>query len=101
MISIAAGIPIKKLESYVYSDGDPSRKNMPILRVMLQYAGFGACRGAVDCAAMHLRFRKTWMLPEKILSAMGTVFKCEEKEMDAVTAVSGSGPAYCFIWQKQ
>jgi pyrroline-5-carboxylate reductase len=33
---------------------------------------------------------------ELILSAAGTVVRVEEEQMDAVTAISGSGPAYAF-----
>jgi pyrroline-5-carboxylate reductase len=33
---------------------------------------------------------------KNILLTMGTVLECKEKDMDAVTAMSGSGPAYCF-----
>jgi pyrroline-5-carboxylate reductase len=35
---------------------------------------------------------------KKILLPMGKVLECEETEMDAVTAMSGSGPAYCFYF---
>ena len=96
LISIAAGIPIKKLESYVYSDGDPSRKkNMPILRVMPNTPAL-VLAGVSGLCGNGFAVPEDMAVARKILSAMGTVFECEEKEMDAVTAVSGSGPAYCF-----
>ena len=33
---------------------------------------------------------------ESILGALGIVYKVPENQLDAVTAVSGSGPAYVF-----
>ena len=36
------------------------------------------------------------VLVEKILGALGRVVAVEESQMDAITAVSGSGPAYVF-----
>lgn len=35
-------------------------------------------------------------LTEKIFSAVGSIKKVQEKDIDAVTAVAGSGPAYIF-----
>ena len=95
-ISIAAGTPIKKFEDYIYDASDEQRKRqMPILRVMpntpaLVLSGVsGLCANAYATA-------DDMEIAKKILSAMGKVIECEESDMDAVTAVSGSGPAYCF-----
>lgn len=95
-MSIAAGIPIARLERRIYAGRSESEKmRMPILRVMpntpaLVGAGMsGLCANPyaepadID-AARH------------ILSAMGKVMVFDEEKMDAVTAVSGSGPAYGF-----
>jgi pyrroline-5-carboxylate reductase len=95
-ISIAAGTRLKKIEDYLYASLDiDKRKQMPILRVMpntpaLVLAGMsGVCANAY-ATPEDMQVAKT------ILSAMGQVIECQEKDMDAVTAMSGSGPAYCF-----
>jgi len=95
-MSIAAGTPIKKFEAYIYDASDEDRKRqMPILRVMpntpaLVLSGVsGLCANAYATA-------DDMQIANKILAAMGKVIECEESDMDAITAVSGSGPAYCF-----
>ena len=94
-ISIAAGIPLKKFEKYIYEGADERKKEMPILRVMpntpaLALSGVSGLCGNAFAAAEDIQIAKN------ILSTMGKVFECEEGDMDALTAVSGSGPAYCF-----
>jgi len=95
-ISIAAGIPIKTFESYIYDGKDASRKKrMPILRVMPNTPAL-VCTGVSGLCANAAAVPEDMAIARKILSAMGKVFECDERDMDAVTAVSGSGPAYCF-----
>ena len=96
LISIAAGFPIRKYEKYVYAGLDSERgKRLPILRVMpntpaLVLAGMsGLCGNA-------FAGKKDMDIAATILSAMGKVIRCNENDMDAITAMSGSGPAYCF-----
>lgn len=95
-ISIAAGTPIKKFEDFIYDAiEDDKKRQLPILRVMpntpaLVLSGMsGLCANAFATA-------EDIQIAKKILSAMGKVIECQESDMDAVTAVSGSGPAYCF-----
>lgn len=95
-ISIAAGITIQTLEGYLYDGADQNQKSrMPILRVMpntpalVLTAMSGLC--ANGFATAH-----DLKIARNILSAMGKVIEFPESDMDAVTAVSGSGPAYCF-----
>jgi pyrroline-5-carboxylate reductase len=95
-ISIAAGTPIKKFETNIYDGLEDDKKNqMPILRVMpntpaLVLSGMSGLCANSFATAEDVQIAKT------ILSAMGKVIECPESDMDAVTAVSGSGPAYCF-----
>ncbi|MCF8029228.1 MAG: pyrroline-5-carboxylate reductase, partial [Desulfobacteraceae bacterium] len=95
-ISIAAGIPISGIEGFIYAGRpDDDKKRMPIVRVMpntpaLIGAGMsGMCANAfAEPADIEIA--------KNLLSAMGRVIVFAEDKMDAVTAVSGSGPAYGF-----
>lgn len=91
-VSIAAGIRMETFERFIYSTpGEPA----PILRVMPNtpaLVGAGMC---ALCGNAHARPDDIDNL-KAILSTMGNVLVCGEDKMDAITALSGSGPAYCF-----
>lgn len=96
VISIAAGITLDRLETALYAKLDEaSRRNLPLVRVMpntpsLVLAGMsGFCLNGV--ADQH-DARTTQI----ILESMGKAIAVTEDHMDAVTAMSGSGPAYFF-----
>ena len=89
IVSIAAGVPISRLESYL-------KNPAPIIRVMpnmpaLVGSGMSAFSLGRHAAQKHRR------VAEAILSAFGDVAQAPEKMLDLVTAVSGSGPAYFFL----
>ena len=90
VVSIAAGVPLAALESFVPSATRVVRcmPNTPCL-VGCAAVGFalgGACaKGAGDAEATTALFA-------------GTVLEVKEADLDAVTAVSGSGPAYVFLF---
>ena len=89
-LSIAAGTPISAFES-VLGVATPVIRAMPNTPAAVG-RGITALVGnaRVDEAAMALA--------EGLLSAVGqTVRLADESQMDAVTAVSGSGPAYVFL----
>lgn len=96
VISIAAGITIKKLESIFYTPLDEnSIQKLPIIRAMpntpaLVLSGMAGISGNAHTTGEDLE------IAEMLLSAMGRVITVEESDMDAVTALSGSGPAYIF-----
>ncbi len=98
VISIAAGLTIESFEKSIYSGKTDSEKNrMPIVRVMPNtpaLVGAGMCAFSANAHATPGDIQMT----EKILGAMGDVMHCDEGKMDAVTAMSGSGPAYCFYF---
>lgn len=89
-ISIAAGRTLKSFESHLPAGAAVVRAmpNTP--------AAIG--RGITVCAANAHVTAETRALCEALLSAVGEVaWVRDEALMDAVTAVSGSGPAYVFL----
>ena len=86
IISIMAGVPISKIELL-------TNKKIAITRAMPNMAAL-AGKG-ITCIS-HNKVVKQRAMAHKFFSAVGDVMEIEEKQMDAVTAVSGSGPAYFF-----
>jgi pyrroline-5-carboxylate reductase len=88
LISIMAGIGTKKIATMI---GKPAR----IIRVMPNtpmMVGLGMSGLAAGEHAME----GDEALAMKLFGAAGEVVRVDEKLMDAVTAVSGSGPAYVY-----
>lgn len=90
VISIAAGIPISALENWLGTDVTLIRA-MPNTPAMVQ-------AGATGLYANRPLNSEEKKPIETIFDAVGyTCWVTEEKLIDAVTAVSGSGPAYFFL----
>jgi pyrroline-5-carboxylate reductase len=89
VLSIAAGVPLARLESWLPSGAAVVRAmpNTPAL------VGAGAAAIAAGTAAGDADL--AWA--EEILGAVGVVVRVPEKLLDAVTGLSGSGPAYVFL----
>ncbi len=98
VISIAAGIPISKIENCLYPALDAtSRNHLPIIRVMpntpsLVQAGMSGMSANPQAIADDLT------IAGRILKSMGNVIEFKETDLDAVTGISGSGPAYLFYY---
>jgi len=89
-ISIAAGVTLARLESAL---GPQAR----VVRVMPNTpALIGA--GAAGIARGRMATEGDVALARAIFEAVGTAVVLDEKHLDAVTAVSGSGPAYVFFF---
>ena len=90
LISIMAGIPLSKLTE---KSGCPRiARCMPNTPCMV---GKGAI--AVDA---HLLNREERDFVLSVLASTGRVVEMPDEKMDAVTAVSGSGPAYVYLFMK-
>ncbi len=88
VLSIAAGVPLSRLESAV---GD-----VPVVRAMPNTPALvGAGAAAIAGGRMATDDDLAWA--ESILAAVGTVVRLPEHLLDAVTGLSGSGPAYVFL----
>jgi len=89
VISIAAGITTQRIEGKL---GAGRR----VVRVMpntpaLVGAGAAAICGGANATEADLA------MAEELLGAVGLAVRVAERHLDAVTAVSGSGPAYVFL----
>jgi len=85
IISIAAGIKIAKLQELT--------KASRVIRVMPNTPALVGEAASAWCASPQVTEKDTELI-NKILGAIGTVCNVDEKLMNAVTGVSGSGPAY-------
>ena len=88
LISIAAGVSTKYIESVV-GGNVPVMRAMPNMPAVIGEAMTAICAGSGAAKA-------DVELTREIFSTIGDVVEVEEKHMDAVTAISGSGPAYFF-----
>ncbi|HUG65860.1 MAG TPA: pyrroline-5-carboxylate reductase [Gaiellaceae bacterium] len=86
VLSVAAAIPTARIESRL-SSGVPVVRAMPNTPSTVHEGMAGLCAGA-HAGDENLD------LAEEALSHLGAVVRVPEQAMDAITAVSGSGPAY-------
>ncbi len=89
VISIAAGVNINSLESILGRD-------IPVVRVMPNTPALVGA-GASAVSAGSKAERKDVDRALAIFNAVGRAVEVPESMMDAVTGLSGSGPAYMFI----
>jgi len=86
VLSIAAAIPTATIEQRI-APNVPVVRAMPNAPATVREGIAGICAGA-HAGDEHLA------AAEEVLSHLGAVVRVPERYMDAVTAVSGSGPAY-------
>lgn len=89
VLSIAAGVTIAAMESALPPDTAVIRA-MPNTPALVG-AGAAALAGGSKAEAADVRWALT------ILSSVGEVVEVGESMLDAVTGMSGSGPAYLFL----
>ncbi|MGA1602087.1 MAG: pyrroline-5-carboxylate reductase [Prochlorothrix sp.] len=88
VLSILAGVPLQRLET--------AFPQCPVIRVMPNTpatvgAGISAMAAGSQVQAQHVAQAR------QLLEAIGTVVEVPERLMDAVTGLSGSGPAYVAL----
>jgi pyrroline-5-carboxylate reductase len=89
IISVAASVPTTYIEQHLGG-------KVPVVRVMPNTCSAvgvgmaGICRGA-NATAAHIEIAKT------MFDAVGRTVVVDEKNMDAVTGLSASGPAFAYI----
>ncbi|MGB9868081.1 MAG: pyrroline-5-carboxylate reductase [Bacillota bacterium] len=89
IISVAAGIPIASLERALPS-GTPVIRAMPNTSCKVLESATAIARGA-HAQDHHMEQAK------QLFSCVGKVVEVEENLLDAVTGLSGSGPAYVYL----
>ncbi|MFX0032390.1 MAG: pyrroline-5-carboxylate reductase [Candidatus Hodarchaeota archaeon] len=89
IISIAAGISISHIKKHI-------NKQIGIIRVMTNTPALvGAAATVFACNEKVNELEKKFI--QKLFNSVGLVFELNEEHLDAVTGLSGSGPAYIFI----
>lgn len=89
IVSIAAGVTLATIQSRF-------KKDIPVIRVMpnapaLVLAGMSCLSAGTYAGEDHLAEAM------KVFSGVGEALVVDEAHLDAVTALSGSGPAYLFL----
>ncbi len=89
VLSVMAGVSIKDIVSRL-------GKDLAVVRAMPNVGAF--VQDSVTCLACNDKARNDGFLDKArhVFSGLGNVFEVNEGDMDLVTAVSGSGPAYLF-----
>lgn len=88
ILSLAAGVPTRLYEAAL--------GEAPVIRAMPNTPAL-VDEGITGLAAGRYAGAEALARAERVLSAVGQVIEMEEKLLDAVTAVSGTGPAYAFL----
>jgi pyrroline-5-carboxylate reductase len=90
VISIAAGVPLAAMEACI-------SKDLRLIRVMPNIAAFVKEAASAIAAGTHTT-QEDVQLAMEIFSSIGKcIFLKENYLMDAITGLSGSGPAYIFL----
>ena len=88
-ISIAAGVKIEKFEQYL-------GKDKKIIRVMPNACAFALESMSAICTNKNIENKDIEIVLE-IFNSIGETIVVSESQMDAITALSGSGPGYVAV----
>jgi len=89
VVSFAAGIRTSFVEKHLAQD-------VPVVRVMSNVAVLVDEAMSVVASGSHAE-DKHLAIAEELLGYVGKVIRLKETHLDAITATSGSGPAYFFL----
>ncbi|MEX2103794.1 MAG: pyrroline-5-carboxylate reductase [Bacilli bacterium] len=89
ILSVVAGIPTQLISTLLGHEA-PIIRTMPNTSAMIGYSATGMCQG-VTATEEHVALAK------HIFESIGIVEIVEEDQLDAVTGLSGSGPAYIYL----
>ena len=89
IISIAAGVPLDAIEAC-------ARKDLKLIRVMPNIC-VSVREGVSAIAGGKHALKEDLMMAKTIFDSVGKSLFIEEYLLDAVTGLSGSGPAYIFL----
>ena len=95
LLSIAAGVTTGAIERAAASVAAPTGPVAVIRAMPNTPALVGQGASAIAAGSAALEDDLAWA--ERILGAVGLVVRVREEQLDAVTALSGSGPAYLFL----
>ncbi len=88
VVSVAAGVPLATIERYLH--GVPAIRAMPNTSTAVSASATALCAGRWATAAHH-------EVARALFEAVGRVAVVPEALFDAVTGLSGSGPAYVYL----
>lgn len=92
LVSVAAGVPLARLETHL----EPGARVVRVMPNISCVVGAGAAGFAGGAHATAGDLEKVGA----ILNSFGIGMPVEEKYLDAVTGLSGSGPAYVFLFME-
>jgi pyrroline-5-carboxylate reductase len=90
LVSVAAGVPTSKIEVYL-------ERGARVVRVMTNTPCVVGAAASAYTAGKHAT-QDDLDKVGKILSSVGLALPLEERHLDAATGLSGSGPAYVFLF---
>jgi pyrroline-5-carboxylate reductase len=93
VVSIAAGVAVSRLRRLLALD-------VPVVRVMPNAPAFVNAGMSAIVFPREIEQSQTDFI-DRLFGAVGDVVHIEESDINAVTAISGSGPAYFFLFVKE
>jgi pyrroline-5-carboxylate reductase len=90
LVSVAAGVPTRAIESWL-----PFAAR--VARVMPNTPGLIGAGVTAVCKGRHATGDDVELV-RMLFESLGDVVNVDESAMDAVTGLSGSGPAYCYLF---